>query len=290
MHLFHWRPDDDLADQIERIWAWESEPGEKPLLPPLLPGTGAELVYHFHTPYRFGIDGMWFDAPRFHLVCGRLKTIRLDAPGRLGFVAVRLRAGALALMTQIPAHDLADQLVPTAPVLGHEGQNLQKQLAGCTTLADRAGCLAEGVRRIILTGAGDEAAARAIALAYRDCETATIPQIAQEVGLKQRALERRVRRITGQTLAGIRTASRVQKTMRNLVSDPTARIAESALANGFNDQAHFTNAMRTLGLPSPARFLRQARAMTNFYNPTIATPVRMLKDSASSEKVDPVFR
>ena len=277
MHLFHWRPDDDLADHIERIWAWESEPGERPLLPPLLPGTGAELVYHFRTPYRFGIDGAWSDAPRFHLVCGRRKTITLDAPGRLGFVAVRLRAGALALMTQIPAHHLADRLVPAAPVLGQGGQILLNRLAGCTTQADRVACLAEGVRRIIRTRAGDEEAARAIALAYRDCGTATIPQIAQAVGLKQRALERRVRRIAGQTLAGIRTASRVQKTIRQLVTDPTARIAESALSNGFHDQAHFTNAMRTLGLPPPARFLRQARALTNFYNPTIATPVRVLK-------------
>ena len=61
-------------------------------LPPvILPGTGAECLFHYGEPFRFD------DAPAHQasLICPRNQSIRLMGGDRVGFIAVRFRCGRL---------------------------------------------------------------------------------------------------------------------------------------------------------------------------------------------------
>ncbi|HXU94784.1 MAG TPA: helix-turn-helix domain-containing protein [Gallionella sp.] len=271
MRTFHISPIDELCPFVDRLWGWESTGNAMIALPTLLPGTGAEFYFHYRTPFRHdtaqaGQCGLG----AAHLLCVRRKPVDLCGARDVGFIAVRFRAGMLHRFVDIPGGELMDQPCSIEDLWGREGKALFERVAGADSLSDRSKLIQHFLLKKLRSLPADSLVERAVSRIYRDCSSMSIKQLASQMGIGKRQLERRFVALTGQTPADVRRLSRLQKTVRALMLDPSTRTLDAALANGYYDQSHFIHDFRELTGAPPQRHLEIARAKTHFYN----TPIR----------------
>jgi methylphosphotriester-DNA--protein-cysteine methyltransferase len=280
MKVFHWIPQGALARHVDRIWGWEGAPVQPVALPILMPGTGAEVFFHYRAPFRAAMGAAPARLlPQAHLVCARRGLMHLAAQRDIGFVAVRFRAGSLHRFFRLPPAELHDSTLSARELWGAEGAQLAEEVA-----EEVAGAAAIGARLRLLTrflcarlaaARPDVLAEEAVRLTYERCADVKLSALAAELGVGPRQLQRRVQATTGQTLVQIRRASRFQKAMRALLLDPQTTLLGPILEQGFFDQAHFAHCCDELGLPAPARLRVRQRGLTHFYNPSARAAATM---------------
>ena len=267
MRQFHVRPDPLLAPFVERLWGWESSPGETVALPTLWPGTGAELYFPYRQAFQYQAGpGKTAACDTAHLLCLRRQALPLCPSDALGFVAVRLRAGMLHRFTDIPGGELIDRVLSVEDLWGRAGRNLVQRLHECDAMPRRLRLIQDFLCQRLRPESADALVERAVTTLYGESASIAIGQLAARLEVGPRQLERRVLALTGQTAAELRCLGRFQKTLRALLLAPAAAPLDVALANGYYDQSHFSRDCRALASAPPGRLLRAARAKTHFYN------------------------
>lgn len=256
---------------MDRLWGWESESEEVVLLPKLLPGTGAELYFHYGEPFRIENDGAHaLTVDVGHLFCIRSAPISLLPTSGIGFVAVRFKIGMLHRFTTIPANELADCQLSITDIWGTSGSRLSCHLSYARSHQERIALIQQFLMSHLRAESADQMAEQAMTQLYRRCSSLSIDTLASELGLGRRQLERRFKAFSGQSPREIKSLIRFQQTVRGLMISPSANTADQAFAHGYFDQAHFIHDFRRrIGL-TPQQYLRAARPMTHFYN----TPLR----------------
>lgn len=267
MRKFHVLPDDVLKPFIDRLWGWESSADELVHLPTLLPGTGAELYFHFRTPFRrMAGQGAHSACAMSHLLCLRRQPVPL-CPGRdIGFIAVRFRAGMLHRFTDVPGRELIDRMLAVDDLWGRAGMALALRVAEANALPERLRLIQDFLSQRLRVKSADDLVEHAVSALYRESSSISIEQLARRMKIGRRQLERRVLALTGQSPAELRRLGRFQKVVRSLLLAPTMTPLDVALAEGYYDQSHFSRDFRELALAPPGRFLQAARLKTHFYN------------------------
>ena len=286
MRTFHLLPDPVLKPFIDRLWGWESAPDEVVPLPTLLPGTGAELYFHYRTPFRrVTAPGAQLVCDTAHLLCVRRQPIRLCASGDVGFIAVRFRAGMLHRFTDLPGTELIDRVLCVDDLWGRAGRELARCVAATGAMAERLRLIQAFLLKQLRVEPADALVEHAISALYSESSSIAVEQLAMRLQIGRRQMERRFLALTGQSPAEVRRLGRFQKVVRALLLAPAATPLDVALAQGYYDQSHFSRDFRALALAPPGRFLQTARAETHFYNTSrralakMATPAILDRES-----------
>lgn len=284
MKAFSIRPTNALRAYVERFWGWESEKAESLNLPTLLPGTGADVFFHYRQPFQGEICGAPQSFAPAHLICVRHKPVELRSSNSVGFLAIRFRAGALHRFTDLPGVDLVDGTMSTGDLWGSSGLQLIRDVINVAS-RDRA---VDVIQRFLLTrlevGKSDLLVEHAIGEIYRRCSEVSISEVALKLGVSGRELQRRVKALTGQTPVEVRQLSRLQHVVRELLLKRPSSMVETALKYGFYDQAHFTHAFSNCGLGSPQRYLTIAREKCIFTIRHGETLARTASDNGARSK------
>ena len=264
-----------LQPYIDRLWGWAGA-CHSPFAP-MLPGTGAELMFHFGEPLSISNarTGRRNLGPAF-LLCSRNAPHLLGAPDRLDFLAVRFRSGALRHFCPRPVLDLMDDAFPIAEVWGQDGRDIVEQLAAIPTRAARATAIEAWLLKLLARYHAQQPlvdlATRALYYRHRDLR---IDDLAAQAGSSRRTLERVFRIATGLTPKGFQRRARFQLTARELLQQRPADPLATALDHGYYDQAHFIHDFQRFTGVSPNRFIREAKHLAHFYNPSIFSPDRV---------------
>lgn len=268
MKKFQHDPTQRLRPYIDRIWGWESEVGETIHLPNLLPGTGAELYFHYRTPFHYyhAVDAEEQAFTQAHLLCLRERSLNLTASADLGFIAVRFKIGMLPRFNRIPMHDLADQLVSAQEIWGQAAHTLCEQLCYARTLSARVELIQSFLLSQLQPIATDALIEQSMPLLYRQYASISIAALAEHFCLGRRQFERRFLATNGQTASSVKRSSRFQHTVRNLMLNEQINPVSVALEHGYYDQAHFIHDFKKFTGSSPEQYLKQARNKTHFYN------------------------
>lgn len=268
-------PTPALRPFIDRYWGWDSTQAEPVVLPCLLPGTGAELYFHYRSPFRYqSLPHEQQSCPQAHLLCLRRSPLPLCPATDLGFIAVRLRAGMLPRFLSIPAAELPDQVHAVEHLWDVAGSQLLRQLSWAAANVERL----QLIERFLLSqlrSPPDARVERAAALLYRSGPGLSIDQLADAVELGRRQLERRFLAGTGQTPVEMRRLTRFQHTVRTVLLDPQRSSTDVALEHGYYDQAHFIREFRSLAQTTPRGYFTAARSTTHFYNTPRCQPGSM---------------
>jgi AraC-like DNA-binding protein len=266
LHIFQAFPSPALLPFIDRFWGWENAETASIALPQLLPGTGAELYFHYRRPFHYQSSQQgWQACPDAHLFCLRRRPLPLGPSDDVGFIAVRFRAGMLARFLPVPLAELLDQVYSVEQLWGAPGRQLLWQLSWAASNAERR----QRIERFLLGQlhpALDPQIERAVTLLYRAGASLPIEQLAAAVELSRRQLERRFLAETGQTPVEMRRLARFQRTVRTVLLDPQRASTDVALEHGYYDQAHFIREFRSLAHATPHAFFNTARTATHFYN------------------------
>lgn len=267
MKSFHLLPHRTLRPFIDRLWGWESASGEVVRLPTLLPGTGAELYFHYGEPFRYTTtQEALHRCDSGHLFCVRRTPIRLSPSAGVGFIAVRFKIGMIHRFTGIPGNELLDCRQSVEEIWGAPGSILIRHLSWTSTLGERLALIQSFLTDRLRSDPVDAAVETAMTRLYRQYSSLSIEALAESVYLGRRQLERRFKAISGQSPGETRRLGRFQHTIRRLMLDVSANPTDVALSNGYFDQAHFIHDFRRLTGRTPLRHLEEARTKTHFYN------------------------
>ena len=108
MKLCDLKPNPSLRQYISRYWVWENEQD----FPPILPGTGTELMFHYNDPFvAQNQNEKIFTAPSCHIISPRFDRYQLNAIRPSGFISVRFRAGAFRHFCGESTSDLIDSFI-----------------------------------------------------------------------------------------------------------------------------------------------------------------------------------
>lgn len=272
MKRFQAPPVAQLHPYIDRIWGWESDENEIITLPELLPGTGAELYFHYGSPFQFrtGSTGKLEKLTPSHLLCMRQQKLALVAAADIGFIAVRFKIGMLPRFTDIPMRVLADQTVAAEDIWGPAASSLCSQLSYANTLKEKLVLINVFLLGQLRLAAPDALIEQAMPLLYRRYADISILGLADHFHIGRRQFERRFLAVSGQTANTVKCMSRFQHTVRSLMLSNAKNTAATALDHGYYDQAHFIHDFKNFTGSSPDLYLKLARTKTHFYNASLS--------------------
>jgi len=271
MNSFNLLPSPELRPFIDRLWGWESNSQELVHLPTLLPGTGAELYFHYGKAFQIIAPGnSTYTVNLGHLFCVRNTPINLSPTSEVGFIAVRFRIGMLQRFTNIPARELADCQLSVEDIWGVSGAKLIWKLSYAVDQQERISLIQFFLIKLLKPESSDLLVEQGMGTLYRKCSALSINNLATSLNLGRRQLERRWKTFSGQSPSESKSLCRFQQTVRGLMLEPLDNKADRALASGYYDQAHFNNDFRRRVGLAPQQYLRVAREKSHFYN----TPLR----------------
>lgn len=232
-----------LAGLVECLWRSEiSEPGSDES-GVVLPDGRVDVVWTAGGPT---------------LVAGPQKRF-VPRPLQAPFVAIgaRFHPGVGPSLLGLPAHQLVDMHIPLAAIDTRPAAALSQRLAGLSdpnhALGILNGALAKLADRAEAVDALVPGATRLL-----DGPDATVGQLAGELALSERQLQRRFRESFGY---GPKTLQRILRFRRFLVELQRGRkgsggLARIAAGTGYADQAHLTRESRELSGLSPVQLER----------------------------------
>ncbi|GAB2884906.1 hypothetical protein GCM10027046_11800 [Uliginosibacterium flavum] len=265
-------PRAELQPYVDRLWGWESELAQP--MPPMLPGTGAELMFHygdrvFLRSARHGV----IDPGEAFLPGTRHGPCELLAQGRIGFISVRFRSGALRHFSPLSLIELANRPATAGEVWGDAGRQLAERIIQAPDRNKRVALLEDWLLACLARHGKQQPAIEAAirALYYRHREV-KIDALADEIGMSRRNFERVFREQIGLTPKAFQRTARFHLTLRNTLLAGRSDYLDAALAHGYYDQAHFIHEFKGFVGKSPTLFLQAAASMAHFYNPSIFSP------------------
>ncbi len=215
----------------------------------VLPDPAPHLLVHFEQEGRCLVPG------RLALVGARTRAIETDVSRRAWTVGLRLRPGALPLLTGLPADDLTDRAAPAADVLLGDAFGLEERVRE----AAASGPLA--VRAELLRFLGEPARCSrevswvAAQLDRRLCRSGgggRISALAGEIGVAPRTLRVRSRAEVG---LSPKRFGRIRRLFRAIETAAAGHAwAEVAARCGFVDQPHLVREFRALLDEPPVAF------------------------------------
>ena len=110
--------------------------------------------------------------------------------------------------------------------------------------------------------------ARALELTERAKGQVRVRDLAHDIGVSERTLQRSLTELVGLTPKQLARTVRIRHTAKLLHNTPRASWAELALGCGFYDQAHLTNEMVALTGHTPAEFARLDDTQGFYLKPT----------------------
>jgi len=255
-----------LRPFIDRVWMWESAAGVP--LPILMPGTGSELILHYRKPFQIvEQDGTRDQLPKAHLACLRSRSCNFESSSGVGFVAVRFRASAIRQFGKLSVVDIRDRFLPASAAFGPEVDELCLSMENCNEFRERANKVITFLEQQFLRYArGVEKVDHAIdALYYGDPEL-SVSEIADSLGQSTRQLERTVRDTAGFTPKHYRRLARFHHTVRSVLLSGNPNYLDTALSQGYYDQAHFIHEFGAFTGRTPGAVFTSESVMSHFYN------------------------
>jgi len=265
-------PRTELQPYVDRFWGWESKALLQ--LPPMLPGTGAELMFHYGTPFqiqnaRLGLQ----TSGSANLLCARRAPHRPQPQAGLGFISVRFRSGALRHFSPLPLTELLDDALPIQDIWGQAGLEVAGRVAQAPDRVGRVSILEDWLLACLRQhGKAQPVMEAAIRQLYYQHRSVKVALLAEQLGMSRRNFERVFREQIGMSPKTFQRTARFHLTMRDLLLARQVDYLDAALSHGYFDQAHFIHDFQSFVSDSPVAFLKHTATMAHFYNPPLFAP------------------
>jgi AraC-like DNA-binding protein len=267
MKICNLKPNKILQQYISRYWIWEDEPD----LPQLLPGTGTELMFHYHQPFVGIHKDKACEMPLCHIIAPRNEFYYLKPVYRVGFIAVRFRAGAFRHFCREPSHNLIDSFIDIRELWGKYGVDFGQQVLDGKNLEERILTIERFLMALLAKYQKPEKwmdiAVRKVLYEYSSVK---LSELSRNFLISERQLQRKFKECVGISPKAFQRNSRFEAVLKQLLLNKRKDYLTVALDNGYYDQPHFIKEFQRYAGQQPSSFLQEINFMSHFYNTTLS--------------------
>lgn len=239
MHYCEVKAPAPLDRWVRCFWFLRVEGGP---VQPVVPDGRVEIVLHRAEPFAAVTSGGAATRQESVLLCGQLTQPFALSPSREGdVVGIRFRTAAARDALALPLDEVTDRVVPLNDVCRDLVQKLERAARAPDAVAALSRVLLERVRPIRDT--------RSAVAVSRLAEGASVAQVAHELRMSTRTLERRVREDAGLPPKVLQRVMRF-RVLYGLLQAGDAP-ARAALRAGYYDQAHANRDFRAFAGTAP---------------------------------------
>lgn len=239
-----------LRDHVAHVMAYaETLPPGVEVAERVLPDGALRLIFDL-------ADG----APCARVAGPSTHPVLLSTRGRVEGLSVTLRPGAALALFGVPAHELAERVLPWADLVGGAARRLADRLGEAGDDPSRAALLLDTLRRLQRDTHADDRRRAGLAAAQfrRGGDAPSVRAVAEGVGIGERRLQQIFRAHVGLAPRAWSRLARLHRCLRLLRARSRPGWPELALSAGFFDQAHLVNEFRRLSGLTPGQFLQRA--------------------------------
>lgn len=248
----------DLVPFVKCIWSLE---GDEPIYHAprerILPDGCVELVIHFEDPFRTHFANGETALQPQSFVAGQMRRfLEIEPAGRMGLIAVRFHARGAYLFFPTSLTAVASAVVEMDAVWTKGARDLTERIVLARSIGARVRLVEEWLYAALRQGNPyDRAVDRCLELIDREAGQIRVAQLASEIGLCSRQLNRRFENAVGVTPKRFARVSRFLKGVRHLRRRSDLTLTNTALECGYFDQAHFNHDFRKFAGMTPTDFL-----------------------------------
>ncbi len=263
------KPCSALAGYVMCLWSLEHRhrAGES-CVQQMVPTGYVELELYFGGCARIAGADRQFNRQPSGLICGlQSAPTEVELSGDLGVIAVVLHPGAAGALLGLPAKLLSNARVDVVDIFGPDGARLNERIADAPSAEERFSLIeAFLVKRCTDPAATiDPVVHGAVQRISRSGGVVTIDEVARQIGISRRHLERKFAHSVGVPPKVFAKMLRFQRALALKQQDERISLTELAYAAGYADQAHFIHDFKSMtGLPPRAYFKRE-KAFSEFY-------------------------
>jgi AraC-like DNA-binding protein len=170
-------------------------------------------------------------------------------------VGVRFRTGAAPALVGASAADLRDHDLALDDLWGRRGAELGGRIVDTPGWRERLAVLVDGLAARVGGARPPDPVGVGIAAALAERPGVPVGLVAEDVGLSERQLRRRVEDAVGYPPRLLARILRFQRFLRAARTAPGRDLARLAVESGYADQAHLTRESRELGGLPPGALL-----------------------------------
>lgn len=261
MKLLNLKPNQYLRPYVSRYWLWENEPS----LPQILPGTGTELMFHYHAPF-VGENQKEerFVVPACHILSPRYGRYRINPNKNYGFISVRFRAGAFRHFCRQSSTDLIDSFIDINDIWGKKGKEFGNRMLGAKSLEERIIIIESFLMEFL--SMYQHSPSWLDTAVHKVYGAAKLQEISSDLFISDRQLQRKFREAVGVSPKTFQRISHFERVLKHLLLNKKQEYLPSALEHGYYDQSHFIKDFKTYVGEYPSLFLQDQNFMSHFYN------------------------
>lgn len=257
----HYTPSASLSDLVKEYWIFEND---DPTIyrQKIIPDGYGEIIIHYGDPYRINFGDDWEIQSKMLYSNQISGYFFLENTGKSGMIGIKLHPCSFFELFGIPQSPYVDQVVPLTELLALESNKLTALHSDDLSPKDRVKRSEEWLLGFAPT---TQTKVRSAVDKIMDSRgIVDIDEIAEEVGLSTRQLERQFKNVVGLTPKFYSRIIRFSSIFKVMESDDPSWV-KVALQSGYFDQSHFIKNFKEFTGEEPSKYGFDEQNLANFF-------------------------
>ncbi len=261
-------PSQRLAEHIKCFWSLEygrNEDGGSP--EPVVPDGCVEIVFNLADRFRRYHSNGEFETQPSSLVAGQIeRTILIQPTGEVRLFGIRFKPTGAIPFFDLEMNSLANRIEALESLWGTSVHEIEERMWHSTKFDTQIAVAEEALlQRMRKRVSIDPVLNGTVASISALNGSRTVRDLAREVGVSERGLERKFNRYVGLSPKAFSRIVRFQAVLRAIESDDKPDILDTAHHFGYYDQSHLIRDFRQYSGMSPSRYLEKTHGITELF-------------------------
>lgn len=268
MHYEEILPSLHLRNYVKCFWVLEQFDDSLPCsAETVLPDGSMEMVFNLADRFRrYHSNGKIEIQPSAIIVGQMRQAIQIKPLGKINLFGIRFQTIGAYHFFRFSMDELTDKIERLDLVCEVADKYLEEQINESLTTQERIGIVENFLtKKIAKKESTNKATEVTIEKIIENSGLISVREIAKEVGLSQRQLERHFLQKVGVSPKFFSRMIRLKSILQSLQSQQNHNLSNLALSFGYYDQAHFTHEFKEFAGKSPGEFLKTENRMSELF-------------------------